>query len=412
MPLAGAPLAPPTTLESVVPLLHAPFDPLGVAVTEIVTLPGQVVVSFLLVLAAAWRLWTRGRVEAAVCWTGAWLVAVAVEVVFRHTLTREPLYRHGVHLVGFDASWPSGHALRCAWWRARSAPRGRACGSRSGSGSWPSSCCSSSQASTPPPTSPVGCSSRRPQRPPQSPSNGQGLFGVAPGLAGRGAAPEAGLRAGFGFASDSTLFSSVVNRFSSSSKPRVRRCSSSTRSPSPLSAWRARSAPGASESRWMAPSLRSVSRATRSLFPSAIAPPRSVRCDHTESGCQPAQRVARAGVEHELRPGVPRGAAVVDDRERAAGGERLPRQRRDRMHLERGADHQEEAGLRRERLRPLERRRRQQLAEHDDTRLQDLPAFRARRQRQRAEGVVHRHSHATADAIRLAQRAVDLHDLA
>ena len=114
MPLAGAPLAPPTTLESVVPLLHAPFDPLGVAVTEIVTLPGQVVVSFLLVLAAAWRLWTRGRVEAAVCWTGAWLVAVAVEVAFRHTLTREPLYRHGVHLVGFDASWPSGHALRCA----------------------------------------------------------------------------------------------------------------------------------------------------------------------------------------------------------------------------------------------------------------------------------------------------------
>ena len=49
-----------------------------------------------------------------VCWTAAWLVAVAVEVVFRHTLTRPPLYRDGVHLVAFDSSWPSGHALRCA----------------------------------------------------------------------------------------------------------------------------------------------------------------------------------------------------------------------------------------------------------------------------------------------------------
>jgi membrane-associated phospholipid phosphatase len=114
MPFAGAPSGPPTTLESIVPLLHAPFHPAGTGVAEIVTLPGQVLISFLLVLVAARQLWARGRVEAAVCWTAAWLVAVAVEVAFRHTLTREPLYRGGVHLVGFDASWPSGHALRCA----------------------------------------------------------------------------------------------------------------------------------------------------------------------------------------------------------------------------------------------------------------------------------------------------------
>jgi membrane-associated phospholipid phosphatase len=114
MPFAGRPSPPPTLLESLVPLLHAPFHPLGAAVAQIVTLPGQVVLSLLLVLAAAWRLWTRGRVEAAVCWTAAWVVAVAVELVFRHTLTREPLYRHGVHVVAFDSSWPSGHALRCA----------------------------------------------------------------------------------------------------------------------------------------------------------------------------------------------------------------------------------------------------------------------------------------------------------
>jgi membrane-associated phospholipid phosphatase len=114
MPLAGQPSAPPTSLESIVPLLHAPFHPVGVAIAEIVTLPGQVVISLVLVLAAARRLWTRGRVEEAVCWTAAWFVAVALELVFRHTLARQPLYRHGVHLVGFDSSWPSGHALRCA----------------------------------------------------------------------------------------------------------------------------------------------------------------------------------------------------------------------------------------------------------------------------------------------------------
>jgi membrane-associated phospholipid phosphatase len=107
MPLAGAPGAPPTFLESLVPLYHASFQPLGVAVAEIVTLPGQVVVSFLLVLLASWRLRTPS-------WVGAWLFAVAVELAFRHTLTRPPVYRHGAHLVAFDASWPSGHALRSA----------------------------------------------------------------------------------------------------------------------------------------------------------------------------------------------------------------------------------------------------------------------------------------------------------
>jgi membrane-associated phospholipid phosphatase len=114
MPLAGRPQQPPTFLESVVPLLDSPFHPFGVAVVQVVTLPGQVVLSLLLVAVAARRLWTRGRVEAAICWTAAWLLAVLVEVVFRHTLTRAPLYRHGAHLVGFDMSWPSGHALRCA----------------------------------------------------------------------------------------------------------------------------------------------------------------------------------------------------------------------------------------------------------------------------------------------------------
>jgi membrane-associated phospholipid phosphatase len=107
MPLAGKPGPPPTLLESVVPLLHASWHPVGVLVAQIVSLPGQVVVSFLLVAVAAWRL-------RAPAWIAAWLAATGVELICRHALTRPMLYRGGVHVASFDSSWPSGHALRCA----------------------------------------------------------------------------------------------------------------------------------------------------------------------------------------------------------------------------------------------------------------------------------------------------------
>jgi membrane-associated phospholipid phosphatase len=114
MPLAGSPMPPPTFVESLVPLLHSPLHPFGVAVVQIVTLPGQIVLSFALVVTAARPLWTRGRIDAALSWPAVWLVAVLVELGLRHALTRPALYRRGMHLVGFDMSWPSGHALRCA----------------------------------------------------------------------------------------------------------------------------------------------------------------------------------------------------------------------------------------------------------------------------------------------------------
>ena len=124
MPFAGATSGgPPTFLESLVPLFHASWHPAGAAVTQIVTLPGQVVISFALVAVAAWKL--RAPV-----WIAAWLGAMVVEFVFRHVLTRPALYRDGVHITAFDSSWPSGHALRCAivaavlaaaWPRARTA---------------------------------------------------------------------------------------------------------------------------------------------------------------------------------------------------------------------------------------------------------------------------------------------------
>jgi hypothetical protein len=114
MPLAGKPQAPPTLLESLVPLLHASFHPVGVAIVDVVTLPGQVVLSLLLVLTAAFTFWRCGRLEAATAWTAAWVVAVAVEFLCRHAVTRPALYRDGVHVISFDSSWPSGHVVRCA----------------------------------------------------------------------------------------------------------------------------------------------------------------------------------------------------------------------------------------------------------------------------------------------------------
>jgi membrane-associated phospholipid phosphatase len=114
MPFAGAPGAAPTLADSIVPLYHVSFHPLGHAVAEIVTLPGQVLVSLALVAMASRHLWKRGRVDAAVFSLAAWFLAVAIEIVFRHTLTRPPLYHDAVHIVAFDNSWPSGHTLRAA----------------------------------------------------------------------------------------------------------------------------------------------------------------------------------------------------------------------------------------------------------------------------------------------------------
>jgi membrane-associated phospholipid phosphatase len=107
MPLAGKPSGPPALLESVVPLLHASWHPLGVAVMEVVTLPGQVAISFLIVLVVAWRMRTPA-------WVAVWLGAVGVELICRHVLTRPALYRGGIHVSSFDVSWPSGHVLRSA----------------------------------------------------------------------------------------------------------------------------------------------------------------------------------------------------------------------------------------------------------------------------------------------------------
>jgi membrane-associated phospholipid phosphatase len=128
MPGAGRPGPAPTFLESTVPLLHADFGtPLRI-VGQVVTLPGQAVVSLLLVAAGASVLRRRGRGSEAAAWALAWLLGSAVELACKHALARSPLHRDGLHAAGFDSSWPSGHAVRgtivaaalaAAWPRAR-----------------------------------------------------------------------------------------------------------------------------------------------------------------------------------------------------------------------------------------------------------------------------------------------------
>jgi membrane-associated phospholipid phosphatase len=90
----------PSLVDAIVPL-HATHwhDPWSVVV-NVVTLPA----SFLIALALV--VW-RSRLLAALL-----LAAVAVETVCKHFLDRPALHHGSLHIVGFDDSFPSGHALR------------------------------------------------------------------------------------------------------------------------------------------------------------------------------------------------------------------------------------------------------------------------------------------------------------
>jgi membrane-associated phospholipid phosphatase len=97
-----------------VPLLHAGFGTPLLAAAQVVTLPAQVVLSGLVVAVACISLRRKGRIEAAVVWAAAWGLATAIEVASKAALARPALYRHGLHVVALDSSWPSGHSGRAA----------------------------------------------------------------------------------------------------------------------------------------------------------------------------------------------------------------------------------------------------------------------------------------------------------
>ena len=100
--------------------LYKPFSlgiPLWEKLLELWTWPASVAVSVVLLGLGAWLLARRGRPEAGLIWIGAWSAANLLEVIGKWALDRPPLYvvEHGgvsVHVIGFDTSFPSGHATR------------------------------------------------------------------------------------------------------------------------------------------------------------------------------------------------------------------------------------------------------------------------------------------------------------
>jgi len=101
-----------TKVEAVVPLLGARWDSPVAVIANVVTLPAQAVISFVLAAACCVLLARRGRMRAAVAWGTAWLFVNAVEVLCKALLDR-PLLRAGGELLHpFQSSWPSGHTAR------------------------------------------------------------------------------------------------------------------------------------------------------------------------------------------------------------------------------------------------------------------------------------------------------------
>jgi membrane-associated phospholipid phosphatase len=98
----------PTFADAVIPLWGVHWHGVLHVVSELVTTPASFTPATLLVVAAC--LAVRGR--AAVVFAAAFVAGNAIEVLVKRTLTRPVLYADGVHLSGFDASYPSGHTMR------------------------------------------------------------------------------------------------------------------------------------------------------------------------------------------------------------------------------------------------------------------------------------------------------------
>jgi membrane-associated phospholipid phosphatase len=78
----------------------------------VVTLPAYVLVAVALYAAGLWALARRGSVACAAAWAAAFVAGNVVEVISKAALTRPAVLVGPLHVVAFDASYPSGHALR------------------------------------------------------------------------------------------------------------------------------------------------------------------------------------------------------------------------------------------------------------------------------------------------------------
>jgi len=92
--------------------LPTPRGPIGSRLFDVWVYPASVVPSAVLVGVAAWTLRRRGETQAAATWCALWVAANAIELVGKALVSRPALYFHGVHVIAFDHSLPSGHTLR------------------------------------------------------------------------------------------------------------------------------------------------------------------------------------------------------------------------------------------------------------------------------------------------------------
>jgi undecaprenyl-diphosphatase len=80
---------------------------------HVVTLPGYVLVAGAIVGVACIALWRRGERRAAAAWAAAYVAGNVIEVACKSIVVRPAVFASGhVHLVAYDSSYPSGHALR------------------------------------------------------------------------------------------------------------------------------------------------------------------------------------------------------------------------------------------------------------------------------------------------------------
>lgn len=98
----------PTFADAVIPLWGVHWHGALHIVSELVTSPASFTPATLIVAAACLAV----RSRAATVLAAAFLAGNAIEVLVKGTLTRPALHAHGVHLSGFDASYPSGHTMR------------------------------------------------------------------------------------------------------------------------------------------------------------------------------------------------------------------------------------------------------------------------------------------------------------
>src|SRR4051794_20129524 len=106
----------PSLLRALSPVgrQHGPFD----LAADAWLYPASVPVSALVVAFAAATLWRRGRRVEPALWVAALVVATAIEVLVKGTVKRPALFAPAddgrIHVIAFDDSLPSGHALRSA----------------------------------------------------------------------------------------------------------------------------------------------------------------------------------------------------------------------------------------------------------------------------------------------------------